>query len=160
MNIVELADSLRGLDVQKKVTELYEKHSGEFLSANRDQMWNGKMPNGANITPGYMEDPYFKTKKQAAAYKKWKSSPGFMKNSSRDANTPNLFINGYFYRSLVLKVSDIPVIETNDPLGKSVAGDHHGVLGVSAENLQSIADKKFLPDFYAWFTKETGLTVQ
>lgn len=74
------------------------ENDNEVIGSIHGQLWDGKKGDGQNITPSYLDDPYFKTRKQAEGYRNWKNS--ITKNSNRDPDTPNLFINGYFYDTI------------------------------------------------------------
>jgi hypothetical protein len=152
--VSELREALMSLDIRKKVTELNKSHSKEFLSANKDQMWDGQKPDGSDITPSYLNDPYFKTRKQAEGYANWKMK--LSRNPKRNKYAPNLYINGYFYSTLTLNAVDL-AIEINDGFGNSVASDHPGVLGVSQENLRNIAEGGYLDEFWKYVEGITGL---
>jgi hypothetical protein len=89
INAVEI-ERLAGLSIVQ--------HSEKVVDLIRSQLWDGKKSDGQNITPSYLDDPFFKSRKQAEGYRNWKNS--ITKNSNRDPDTPNLFINGYFYDTL------------------------------------------------------------
>lgn len=151
------------LNIPEKIVELNEKHAKEFTGANARQMWNGKNPDGSDITPSYSNDPYFKTKEAARNYAKWKARREYMNRSdlgqsSRNEDTPNLFINGFFYSTLELNAKT-PAIVVKDPFGSKVAGSHQKALGVSQENLSDIAKRVYLPDFFKYLEDKTGLKV-
>lgn len=153
----QLRERLQAVNIREIALELYEKHSKEFERANRKQLWNGKKADGTNITPSYSNDPYFKTRKQAEAYARWKFSGKYSQGTTRDKDTPNLYINGYFYSTIVLSVSEKPVLVVNDTFGSQVESGHPGILGVGRENLKEIAQKYFLPEFYDYLEKTTQL---
>jgi hypothetical protein len=156
MNVLELRNNLASLDIPKKVEELNQAHSEEFLQANRDQMWDGKKPSGSDITPSYLNDPYFKTRKAADGYAKWKAA--LTPNPKRNKYAPNLYINGYFYSTLLLNPKEFR-IEVKDSFGSKVAKSHSDALGVSTDNLKAIANRGYLKEFYEYFEKTTGLKV-
>jgi hypothetical protein len=101
MNAFEFARKL-----EKITPELIKQFAGESIIENsndvthsiKGQLWDGKKGDGQNITPSYLDDPFFETREKAIAYRNWKNS--ITKNSDRDQDTPNLFINGYFYDTL------------------------------------------------------------
>jgi hypothetical protein len=67
------------------------------------QLYDGKNSEGNDITPSYLDDPYFKTRKQAIAYARFKQK--ISPNPVRNFYTPNLYINGFFYSNLYVKVN-------------------------------------------------------
>lgn len=77
-----------------------------YIDFIRVQLYAGKDRFGKDIRPNYLEDvgpgKYFKTRKQALAYAKWKSI--ITPNKDRNFLTPNLFINGFFHGSMKLQV--------------------------------------------------------
>ena len=90
-----LINQYKAIDLQKIVNESLEENIPLMLSINKNQLWDGKNADGSDITPSYLDDPYFKTQKQAIVYAnwKWRITP----NPKRNKYTPNLFINGYAY---------------------------------------------------------------
>lgn len=74
------------------------ENNEKVIDSIQNQLWDGKKGDGQNITPSYLDDPFFETRKQAEGYRNWKNL--ITKNSDRDPDTPNLFINGYFYNTL------------------------------------------------------------
>lgn len=155
--VLELRNRLTSLDIPSQVVSLNEKYRYEFLSANRRQMWDGQNPDGTDITPSYLDDPYFKTRKQAEAYANWKMK--ITPNAHRNKYAPNLFINGYFYSTLTLNTTELRITVT-DPFGAQVAASHPKALGVSMENLKSISDGGYKADFFRYVESVTGLKIQ
>ncbi len=71
----------------------------DIKDLNREQMYDGKTNEGTDITPSYLQDPYFQGDRQRAqAYSDWKDK--ITPNPRRNPGTPNLFINGYFYSTI------------------------------------------------------------
>lgn len=73
--------------------------------AVREQMESGLDGNEKELRPGYLNDPYFKTRKDAVNYMRWKEAitPPVQSQLGlrpRPVKTPNLRINGYFHNSL------------------------------------------------------------
>jgi hypothetical protein len=83
-------------------TSIVENES-DVLGGIKSQLWDGKTGEGQNITPSYLDDPFFKTRQQAEGYRNWKNA--ITPNSDRNPDTPNLFINGYFYGTLYIDQS-------------------------------------------------------
>jgi hypothetical protein len=101
MNAFEFARKLEKITpevIRKIAGESIVENNKEVTDSIKGQLWDGKKGDGQNITPSYLDDPFFETKEKAIAYRNWKNS--ITKNSNRDPDTPNLFINGYFYDTL------------------------------------------------------------
>jgi len=120
------------------VVEAAYEHEEFITASNLSQLWDGKDVNNQNIRPSYLEDPYFKTQKAAERYAAWKFR--ITPNSNRDKNTPNLFINGYFYSSVapVANSNFIQVI-TNSGFGKEVTSKFTNVLGLTKPHMAELA---------------------
>ena len=76
----------------------------DLLSLNKTQMFDGKTKTGQDITPSYLDDPYFKSRESAQRYSDWKDS--ITPNPKRKKGTPNLFIVGTYHNSLEIKVGN------------------------------------------------------
>lgn len=107
-------------DAIKGVSEVVSKTANDnkdvLLSLNRDQMLLGRNNAGDTFTPGYLNDPYFKTQAKAQAYKKMKiglekQHSGRMRFSNvqlypnKDSDTPNLIVTGPFQDSMYITLS-------------------------------------------------------
>ncbi len=143
MTFPELYDSVKNFDVIKETSDILESIQDNILEMNRNQMWDGLTAKGEDIRPKYSENPFFKTKEQAAGYAKWKwaiSSQG----SKRDIDTPNLYINGYFYESLRFKKDELKIV-TENALGAEVTSEHKDVLGLMPENINEVIEVTLQP---------------
>lgn len=107
----------------------------EIVELNKGQLWDGKGRDNADLSPSYLEDPYFKTIESAKKYVSWKSK--ITPNSNRKAETPNLFIKGVFYESLVLKAGEVEFsIESNSSDGKKIISKFPEATGLTDENIE------------------------
>lgn len=91
----------------------------EVVTAIREQLYSGVDGNEHVLRPTYTGDPYFKMRyknpqvalRKAAEYRDWKNDitpPETSRHihfSPRGTDTPNLFIDGTFHRSIVADVS-------------------------------------------------------
>lgn len=85
------------------ILQTMKEYEDDIGDLNKEQMYDGKTRLGTDITPSYYNDPYFKGDYQrAAAYSDWKDK--ITPNPRRTKGTPNLFINGYYYSSIVTKI--------------------------------------------------------
>jgi hypothetical protein len=94
------------VDINNIITDCLDDEAIKKLvvKMNQDQLWEGKSSEGVDLRPYYSEDPYFKTKQQALAYKNWKKK--ITPNPKRYDDAPNLFINGYFHDSITIRKSN------------------------------------------------------
>ena len=126
-----LIDRYKAIDLQKISNESLEENIPLMTRINKGQLWDGKNADGSDITPSYMDDPYFKTQKQAMAYAnwKWRITP----NPNRNKYTPNLFINGYAYSTFQIAMAgnklqyDIwqPLVNKYPKIAGIMPGDRH-----------------------------------
>ncbi len=108
------SDAIKG--ISEVVSKTANDNKDVLLSLNRDQMLLGRNKAGETFTPGYSNDPYFKTQAKAQAYKKMKiglekQHSGRMRFSNvqlypnKDSDTPNLIITGPFQEAMYITVS-------------------------------------------------------
>lgn len=91
----------------------------KILEEVRAQLWDGLTGNLTQITPNYLNDPYFETRGQAIGYMEWKQK--ITPNSRRRKETPNLFINGYFHGTLTIDyLEGAFLITSHDPMGQDI----------------------------------------
>lgn len=88
------------------------KTEDDIRDVNLEQMYDGKTRLGKDITPSYQDDPYWDTHgfrgnppgdKAAQAYSDWKDD--ITPSPRRRKGTPNLYINGFFHRSIRVNVT-------------------------------------------------------
>lgn len=95
MTIRGLYNKLLAVDTEKIAQETMEGSEEEIRQYNLQQLLDGKTNTGADISPTYLEDPFFKTRAQAQAYSDWKDK--ISPPSNRKKGVPNLYINGYYH---------------------------------------------------------------
>src|SRR5687767_5255993 len=102
MTIRGLYNRLSTVDTDKIAQETIEGTEEEIRQYNLQQLLDGKTNQGIDISPTYLEDPFFKTREQAQAYSDWKDriSP----RSNRRSGVPNLYINGYYHSTREVKI--------------------------------------------------------
>lgn len=79
-----------------------------LVEENRDQLYDGKDRLGRDITPSYLDDPYFKSRESAQRYSDWKDT--ITPNPNRTKGTPNLYIVGTYHKSIKIDVSGTSII--------------------------------------------------
>lgn len=126
------------------INDEFAKREDHIINMNLDQLWDGKDIDGNDIRPFYSEDPYFKTKKQALAYKAWKQK--ITPNSKRNPDAPNLYITGEYYRSKVLQLNnDEIVFKTTSPLGNNIEANHKNIEGLNEEHYNIVVNDYIKP---------------
>jgi hypothetical protein len=97
-----LYNKLLTVDPDKIARETMEGTEEEIRQYNLQQLIDGKTNQGTDISPSYLEDPFFKTREDAQAYSDWKDriSP----RSNRRPGVPNLYINGYYHSTRDVKI--------------------------------------------------------
>lgn len=151
---VEMVENLRAIDFKAVATALNEKHEDAIVKDVQGQLWDGQYPDGSDIRPSYLEDTFFKTRRQAEAYAAWKQK--ITPNSQRNKYAPNLFINGYFYSTIrVQPAPELKIISS----WKEVEQKYQDALGLSLENGSELLESEIRPDFNEIVERATGLTV-
>lgn len=104
MNVVgfhsRIADLQRRLEtLPDTLADCIDYNKDELLQLRKDEILLGRDSDGHPFTPGYTEDPYFKSKHAANAYADYKHSiesiqSGWIEHTlnyaPKDSNTPNL----------------------------------------------------------------------
>lgn len=101
------------------ISEVVRENENDILTNVKDSLWDGKSGSGEDLMP-FVQDPFFKTQDQAIAYMNWKNAN--FPNPNRNPNSPNLFINGYFYSTLEVDISgdQFMVVSKDNALGIDV----------------------------------------
>lgn len=91
--------------------EVVRKYGDVLLQLNQDGMLLGRNTDGEEFTPGYLEDPYFKTPEQARAYYVRKQDVRAQNRArikyplnyvDKSPNTPDLRVTGPFQDSMYI----------------------------------------------------------
>lgn len=123
---------------------------------NKQQLLAGRRSDGQEITPGYLEDPYFKTRAQAQAYSDWKDR--ITPNPLRRPGVPNLFINGYYHDSRHITILGEKIIYHADYKGEEIEqkyGDE--INGVGGDFKVAFLQLHIRPSLQVEFTNIIGL---
>lgn len=120
------------------------KRREEVLSLQRDQILFGRDRFGVAFTPGYTDDPYFKSRAQALAYlnmKKRLASAHDSKIKNKDLypkkgeNTPNLQVSGVlFFNDISTTIQGDKITFRGGVLEGELESKYGGVLGLSKES--------------------------
>jgi hypothetical protein len=150
MYINEIREALERVNIHQAAVESIVETSEEYLHLNKNQLWAGKKASGADITPSYLDDPFFKTRKQAEAYASWKQR--ITPNPERNKYAPNLYINGFFYESLQIAVG-VDITFTGWP---EVLQKYDDIYGLTPEHQPGYNFDVFLPVFANKLSEQTG----
>lgn len=96
--IKSFKNRLANLDVVAAVGKSMEATTVPLVEINREQMLEGKRRDGRDITPSYLEDPFFKSREAAQRYSDWKDD--ITPHPKRKKGVPNLFIVGTYHNSI------------------------------------------------------------
>jgi len=146
---ITVDDLLRDLKIFKEaLPETIKKaildNQKQILYLQRLQIYDGKNNKGEDIHPLYTEDPYFKTSGQAQGYIKWKQK--ITPNPRRNPNAPNLYINGYIHRNLIIiEVNGdlVFAINSNVNFGDEILRKYDDLLGLYPANSSFISSNLF-----------------
>lgn len=125
--------------------------------AIREQLESGIDGNEKELQPNYLNDPYFKTRKEALRYMRWKEriTPPVQSQlglRERPVKTPNLRINGYFHNSIQAVSVDGGISLRSH--GVDFAPDVEHKYGDALYKLGRTARRKFYRDYIRTSIKE------
>lgn len=160
MTCAEAIRRLERLDqsLENSVIKAIEQTSDDLLTLNQQQLYAGRLSDGSPVTPGYLEDPYFKSQESAQRYSDWKDE--ITPNDERPPGVPNLFINGRFYQSWTIRASAEKItFESSDPDAMDIE-ERFGekMYGLDDENMDTYRRDNFFPVLKEEITSETALT--
>jgi hypothetical protein len=159
MTIPSLYQKLQTLEAQtdQVITNSLEQTKDALLDHNRDQLYDGKTRDGRDLSPTYLEDPYFKTPEAAQAYSDWKDR--ITPNPKRKSGVPNIFINGTTYNALEVGIVGQNVFfKANVPWGANVEGKFSDkIYGLGGVYKQEYLKESLGPVFRSSITSIIGL---
>lgn len=106
--LTELLDRVKnvqeGLQDGDTIRDVVENHEEDILDLQKLQLFQGKASSGEDIHPYYTEDlkpsGFFHSVEAAKRYSDWKQTISYPRQADRNADAPNLFINGKFHSEL------------------------------------------------------------
>jgi len=150
--------SLQAFDFGQELVTIVEDNKDKLADLQREQMMEGRGADGEYIRPFYSEDPYFKTPLAAKEYAEWKQRS--FPNPKRPFDVPNLYINGYFHRSIFAIVSANEfTLTTNVELGDKVFDEHPNAQGLDEEKKMYFAENVTMPAIMLKLKEKTGLVI-
>ena len=137
----------------EKIPETIENaiYSNEkaILQLQKNQIYDGKSNTGEDLHPLYTEDSYFKTQEQTRDYIKWKQQ--ITPNPRRNPNAPNLYINGYIHRNIIIvKEGGNIMFDINSRIGfgEYLKNKYDNLLGLTPDNLEKINNEIIIPKIW------------
>lgn len=117
MTLKTLTDNVHKLSqIDVLLGEVLRDHEQDIMEYQRMQLLEGKDSDNRDIHPFYSEDlkpqGYFYTKESAGRYAAWKEGISYPFSVQRNADAPNLYINGRFHSELGVKFNEKDMIIT------------------------------------------------
>lgn len=141
-------------DIPQTIKDSIFSNQKQIIQLQRLQLYDGKNNKGEDIHPFYTEDSYFKTAKQAQGYIKWKQK--ITPNSNRNPNAPNLYINGYIHRNIILFEANGEVIfkiNSSVNFADELLSKYDDLLGLNPDNQEKIENEIIIPDLWKLLEK-------
>lgn len=148
-----MIENVRSLDMTEVVIDSFAGLEEKFNEENKAQLFAGKTKTGEDITPSYLNDPYFKSRESAQRYSDWKDK--ITPNPKRKSGTPNLFINGAYYntRKVTFNGEVINISSTE----QNIESKYEGINGLGGEFKMEFIDQNLQPAFMVQIRKRIGL---
>jgi hypothetical protein len=160
--IIEVAERFRKLsqNIEKQISTIIDDTKEEIVKKNRQQLLDGIKSDGTEITPSYLNDPYFKTKEAAQRYSNWKDK--ITPSNKRKSGTPNLYINGFYHNSIKLDVKgEIFKIQSTASIGNDIERKYgENVYGLTTESTKAYISETFYPLFKQYIENTTQLKLE
>lgn len=135
---LEILETIQQLNIVSIAGATIAESKELILAKNRQQLMEGRLSTGKDITPSYLDDPYFKSREAAQRYSDWKDE--ITPNPKRKKGTPNYFITGPYHRSIDLKVTGEDFefhssFKAAQSIEKKVGDDIYGLTDESKEDV-------------------------
>ncbi len=118
-----------------------EERRDDVLALQREQLFSGTDRNGQDIRPYYSEDlksrgGYFNTPQAAQRYAQWKAGMTYPSGAARNADAPNLYINGRFHSEIGVEFSDDSMLIKGDTAyAVQIIGKYEAAFGLSETSM-------------------------
>lgn len=139
------------------VVDTIEDTATDIIALNQKQLYAGRLADGSPLTPGYLDDPYFKSHESAQRYSDWKDE--ITPNEDRPKGVPNLFINGFFYESWSISATAQKItFQSSDPNAMDIEEKFSTrIYGLDDENMSEYRKENFFPVLKEAIESETNL---
>lgn len=136
-----------GLRTGELVRDTLFSRSADVMEMQQRQLLAGKRPDGSDIRPSYSEDlkptGHFYSVESAGRYAAWKQSLSYPYAAQRNADSPNLYINGKFYDELAVEFgSDAVGIVATTPYAVGIMAKYADAFGLSPESWNTIFSER------------------
>lgn len=154
---LEVLENLEQLDLDEIASDAFREHSGKVVLLNREQLLEGKLSTGEDLSPTYFNDPYFKTPEAAKRYSEWKDK--ITPNSKRKKGVPNLFIIGTYHQSIELEVfKDEYEMSSNFKSAASIENKYGlEIYGLNDDKKEELFDDGLEDTLFEKINEKTGL---
>lgn len=160
--IIEVAERVRKLaqNIEKQVAAIIDNTKEEIVKKNRQQLLDGVKSDGTELTPSYLNDPYFKTREAAQRYSDFKDK--ITPSNKRKKGTPNLYINGLYHNSIKIDVrGEIFKIQSTASIGSDIERKYgENVYGLTTESTRAYIRETFYPLFKQYIEDTTQLKLE
>ncbi len=140
----KIANNIINIDSNKIIVSVLSKNGLETFIAdlNRGQLLEGFGSDDQSLMK-YVDDPFFKSTKQALAYQKWKES--ISPSSSKPVGVMDFYINGYFHSTIKTDLKkDSFVLDSDASFADSIASKEPDAFGLSTDS-KNVLIKIILP---------------
>jgi hypothetical protein len=156
----EIQDYLNAVDFAEIASAALSKHTDDMAEMTRQQLLEGKLSTGKDISPTYLEDPYFKSKDAAQRYSDWKDK--ITPNQKRKKGVPNLIITGPFHNSIQVDIKGEDFVyqssfkNSADILNKF----SEDIFGLTEDSKEDIIEGGLFEDWRNGVEEKTGLKLK
>lgn len=146
------------LDVNRITETAINNTTDEYKDRNLEQMMSGKTKDGSDITPSYLNDPYFKSRESAQRYSDWKDRIAPY-STGRKKGTPNLFITGVYHSTVKAEVGNdgITMKSTFAEASDIERKYGRGIYGIGGRFKEDYMTYALRPEWKEIIQRETGL---
>jgi len=135
MNLRDFANKINNIKPRDIMNNISNSLSEEFVRLNKEQLMEGKSSLGVDMSPSYLNDPFFKTYLAAKTYRDWKQR--ITPNPNRNPDAPNLYITGQFHSGFFMnRQGEEFVIDSNDKNTDDIESTFKHVFGLSPKNIE------------------------
>jgi hypothetical protein len=157
MDALELLENIEALDIETIAGDALRDHQDRYVELNKEQLLEGKLSTGMDITPSYLSDPYFKTPAAAQKYSDWKDK--ITPNPKRGKGVPNLFIIGSFHNSISMEIKkdSYEILSDYKDAGDIMSKFTENIFGLDEEKAEQLIEEGLADSFYDKAHEQLGI---